>query len=295
MHVAAHVAAQVAAQVMAAATNGVPAVVRVARIRAIERRAAEHRAVERRAIDRRAIERTVVMVPAAHSARAAPQIARSAHARTATEHRTGETLRRAIARQVPATVRPVTATENRGLKTESVRPTEATPGAPIALSALARMVSASRGRRMVLAQRVPVTVRPIGVIPIVRRVMVSTGRGRRMVSVRRTVAILIVHRVMVSVSRGLRMASVRRTVAILIVRRVMVSASRGRKTVLVQRVRIAPPVHRVTVSASPGRMPLSVAGRQTAPGPRAMQGASCGHAKVRRHAATGMRESSKRK
>ena len=130
MHVAADVAAHVAAQVVAAATNGVPAVVR----------AAEHRVIERRAIERR-----VVMIPAAHSARAAPQIARSAHARTATEHRTGETLRRAIARQVPATVRPVTATGNRGLKTESVRPTEATPGVPIALSALARIVSVSPG------------------------------------------------------------------------------------------------------------------------------------------------------
>ena len=119
MHVVAHV--------VAAATNGVPAVVKVARLRAIEHRAAEHRVVERRAIDRRAMERRVVMVPAAHSARAAPQIARSAHARTATEHRIGETLRRAIARQVPATVRPVTATGNRGPKTESVRPTEATP------------------------------------------------------------------------------------------------------------------------------------------------------------------------
>ena len=187
MHVTADVVAHVAAQVMEAATNGAPAVVRVARLRAIERRA---------------IERRVVMVPAAHSARAAPQIARSAHARTATEHRTGETLRRAIARQMPATVRPVTAAGNRGLKTESVRltevilnvrsvmvsvsrglktesvrPTEATPGVPIALSALARMVSASRGRRMVLAQRVPVTVHPTGVIRIVRSVMVSGSPG----------------------------------------------------------------------------------------------------------------------
>ena len=133
------------------------------------------------------------------------------------------------------------------------------------------------------------SVRRTVAILIVRYVMVSGSRGRKTVPVR---IALHVHRVMVSGIRGRRMASVRRTGATLIVHRVMVSVSRGRRMVP---VRIAPLVHRVMLSGSPGRMLLSVAGRQTAPGPRAMQGASYGHAKVRRHAATGMRESSKRK
>ena len=134
-----------------------------------------------------------------------------------------------------------------------------------------------------------VSVRRTVATLIVRRVTVSASPGRKMVPVR---IAPFVHRVMVSVSRGPRMVSVRRTVATLIVRPVTAAGNRGLKTVP---VRTAPIVHRVTVSASPGRMQLSVAGRQTAPGPRAMQGASCGHARVRRHAATGMRESSKRK
>ena len=60
---------------------------------------------------------------------------------------------------------------SRGRKMVSVRRTVAT------LIVHRVMVSVSRGPRMVLAQRVPETVHPTGVIPIVRRVMVSASPG----------------------------------------------------------------------------------------------------------------------